>query len=161
MAWKRSVLVLANVTATSESLLAELARRAQREPLEVTLIIPGARVGGRRDQAEQQLQAALENLRAAGIDADGLVGDSDPVVAVSEAWDPKRYDEIVVSTLSISESKWLRAGLPARIAKLTGAAVTHVVSPPPKPALHTVAPPPERPRLGVVTPLASLWRRND
>ena len=28
--------------------------------------------------------------------------------AVSEAWDPKRYDEIIVSTLPPDVSKWLR-----------------------------------------------------
>ncbi len=41
-------------------------------------------------------------------------------------------------------SKWLHAGLPERISKLTDAPVTHVVSQPPKPEPE-VAPPPAPP----------------
>jgi hypothetical protein len=44
-------------------------------------------------------------------------------VAVSTAWDPQRYDEIV-------------AGLPERIGELTNAPVTHVVSQPRKPQIE-------------------------
>ena len=84
---------------------------------------------------------AIEYLRAAGLEVDGTVGDADPVVAVTEAWDPKRYDEIVVSTLPMRFSKWLHAGLPERVAKLTGAPVTHVVSQPPKPEVADRPPP--------------------
>ncbi|HWF53822.1 MAG TPA: hypothetical protein VG223_04310 [Solirubrobacteraceae bacterium] len=159
MTWKRSILVVANITATSEALLAELTRRAQREPLIATLIVPATSSEGGREAARAQLQAALESLRAAGIEADGLIGDSDPILAVSEAWDPKRYDEIIVSTLPMSESKWLHAGLPERIGKLTGAAVTHVAVPPPRAEAHTVVRKPEQAHLGIVTPLAGLWRR--
>ncbi len=54
---------------------------------------------------------------------------------MTDAWDPKRHDEIIVSTLPMKFSKWLHAGLPDRIAKLTDAQVTHVVSEPPRPEL--------------------------
>jgi hypothetical protein len=54
-----------------------------------------------------------------------------------DAWDPRRYDEIIISTLPMRFSKWLRAGLPARVARLTGALVTHVVSLPPSEAPKT------------------------
>ena len=46
----------------------------------------------------------------------------------ADEWDPRRYDEIVVSTLPQMVSKWLHAGLPERIERITGARVTHVVS---------------------------------
>ena len=55
------------------------------------------------------------------------------MVAVTDAWDPKRHDEIIVSTLPMRFSKWMHAGLPERISRLTGAPVTHVVAEPPKP----------------------------
>jgi len=70
------------------------------------------------------------------------VGNGDPLEAVTDAWDPKRYDEIVVSTLPLKFSKWMHAGLPERIAKLTGAPITHIVSQPPRPEAPTQPPPP-------------------
>jgi hypothetical protein len=35
-------------------------------------------------------------------------------------------------------SKWLHAGLPERIARLTDAPVTHLIAQPPRPAVETV-----------------------
>jgi len=144
MTWKRSFLVVANVTATSERLIEALEQRAAHEPASFTLIIPATPFGGGRAAAVHKLEEALEQLRAAGLEAEGRVGNADPILAVTDAWDPKRYDEIIISTLPMRFSKWLHAGLPERIAKLTDAPVTHVVSPPPRPE-HEVAPPPAHP----------------
>jgi hypothetical protein len=140
LVWKRNVLVVANVTATSDDLLAALKARAEREATSFTLIVPATPFGGGREAALEKLGAAVEQLRSAGLDADGSVGAADPIVAVTDAWDPKRYDEIIVSTLPLRLSKWLHAGLPERIERLTGAPVTHVISQPEKPAV-AVAPP--------------------
>ena len=141
MAWKRSFLVVANVTATSEDLIGALTERA---PASFTLVIPATPFGGGRQAALATLSDALEQLRAAGLEADGTVGNADPILAVTDAWDPKKYDEIIVSTLPLQLSKWLHAGLPDRISRLTDAPVTHVVSAPPKPD-PVVAPPPAAP----------------
>ena len=149
MAWKRSVLVVANVTATSDELLTVLEARAHQEPTRFTLIVPATPFGGGRAAAETMAFDAVDRLRAAGLEADGAVGDPDPMIAVIEAWDPRSYDEIVVSTLPMKVSKWLHAGLPERIAKLTGAPVTHLVSHPPRPEVQT-APAPAREDRGVV-----------
>src|SRR5690349_18916997 len=155
MAWKRSVLVVANVTATSDELASALDKRSQRSPAGFTLVVPATPFGGGREAAQTTLEAALEQLRAAGLEVTGQIGDSDPLVAVSEAWDPKRFDEIIVSTLPMRFSKWLHAGLPERVAKLTGAPVTHVVSAPPKPVPQS-APAPEHEDHGVMAPLSVL-----
>jgi GABA permease len=141
MTWKRSFLVVANVTATSDELIGALRERAEREPVSFTMIIPAA---GGREAGEQKLAEALEQLTAAGLEAQGSVGNADPILAVTDVWDPKKYDEIIVSTLPMRFSKWLHAGLPERIGKLTDAPVTHVVSQPAKPAPE-VAPPPAHP----------------
>jgi hypothetical protein len=141
MPWKRNILVVANVTATSTELVEALERRAEKGPTAFVLIVPATPFGGGREAAKTKLAEAVRMLRADGIEVDGSVGNSDPVIAVTEAWDPKRYDEIVVSTLPIRFSKWLHAGLPERIAKLTGAPVTHVVSEPAKPQVEAVPPP--------------------
>jgi hypothetical protein len=157
MIWTKSVLVVANVTASSDELLDALKAQAQREPSKFTLIIPATPFGGGRMAATEKLAGALESLRAAGLEAEGNVCDPDPICAVTEAWDPKLYDEIVVSTLPMKFSKWLHAGLPERIIRLTGAPVTHIVSEPPKPTVETVPPPARDEELsGVMRPLSVL-----
>ena len=50
----------------------------------------------------------------------------------------------------------LRAGLPERISKLTGAPVTHVVAQPPKPAVATAPPPAHNAPGDVLGPLQVL-----
>jgi hypothetical protein len=154
MAWKTSVLVIANVTATSDELRDVLLARAKREPTTFTLIVPATPFGGGREAAEGKLSEAVEQLRGAGLEASGSVGNPDPCVAVSEVWDPKRYDEIIVSTLPMKVSKWLHAGLPERIGRITGAPVTHVVSQPRRPVQTQPAPAPEAGGLGPLKVLA-------
>ena len=136
MAWKKHILVLANVTAASDELLEALEEIASRQPADFVLIVPATPFGGGREAAQEALTAACKRLRAEGFEIEGGVGNQDPIVAISEAWDPKRYDEIVVSTLPMRFSKWLHGGLPERIEKLTGAPVTHVISQPSRPMVE-------------------------
>jgi hypothetical protein len=159
--WKRSFLVVANVTATSEELIQALQARAAHQPASFTLVIPATPFGGGRAAAVEKLEEALERLRAAGLEAEGSVGNADPILAVTDLWDPKRYDEIIVSTLPMRVSKWLHAGLPERIAKLTDASVTHVVSHPARPEPE-LAPPPAHPdaAMGPLSVLAWGSRRD-
>jgi len=72
---------------------------------------------------------------------------------VSNAWNPKDYDEIIVSTLPMRMSKWLHAGLPERIGQLTGAPVTHIVSQP-RPQIEIMPAPPQQ--QSMMGPLAVL-----
>lgn len=155
MPFKQHVLVVANQTAGSSELLGALQQRAQRAPISILLVVPATRLGGGPATAIGTLENALAQFREGGLEADGIVGHEDPFVAVTEAWDPKRYDEIIVSTLPMRVSKWLHAGLPERIARTTGALVTHVVSQPPVETVQGVPPPPHE-QLGVLTPLAVL-----
>jgi hypothetical protein len=127
MDWKTNVLVIANRTADSPELLEALRNRAERGPLAITLLVP--KNGTDRLGAERMLEASIERLGAAGLAVDGQIGDSDPLVAVQEAWDPSRFDEVIVSTLPTHSSRWLLIDLPHRVARITGATVTHVVSP--------------------------------
>ena len=155
MAWEFHVLVVANVTATSDELLAALRERADRATCRFTLLMP-------RDGAESaaRLEQALEAWRAAGLEnVSGRTGDSDPIVATMEAWDPLAFDEIVVSTLPTGSSRWLGLDLPRRLAKLTSVPVTHVVSQPP--AEVRWERPPQHERLGVLSPLAAAMRKAD
>jgi len=154
MAWEFSLLVVANVTASSDELLDVLRERAREGACRFTLVMPasGAEARARLDDALGQMnEAGLENV-------EGVVGDPDPVVAVMDVWDPMKFDEIVVSTLPTGSSRWLGLDLPHRLEKLTAVPVRHVVSDPP-PAAVATGPPPEHPeRYGVLSPLAAVFR---
>jgi hypothetical protein len=153
--WTKHFLVVANVTAGSDELVDALKRKAADEPCRFTLIVPATPFGGGREAAHEALAAACDRLREEGLEVEGGVGDADPIVAVSEAWDPKRHDEIVISTLPMRFSKWLHAGLPERIGKLTGAPVTHVISQPEGQQIEVEpAPAHERAAMGPLSVLA-------
>jgi hypothetical protein len=154
MAWEFSVLVVANVTADSEELLAALRERADSGACRFTLVMPATGSGARG-----RLEAALERMRETGLEnVEGRVGNPDPVVAVMDVWDPMRFDDIVVSTLPTGSSRWLGLDLPHRLEKLTSVPVKHVVSKPKPVERH--GPPPERPhRYGVLAALAAIMRR--
>ena len=137
------LLVVANQTADAPELLAELGRRARRGPLAVTLVVPTTWDG--RVAARRRADAAAAALRDAGLDVDAVLGDADPVLAVQERWDPRRFDEVLVATLPSGTSKWLLCDLPRRVERLTGATVTHLEATPAAPAPR-VAPPPARHR---------------
>jgi hypothetical protein len=155
MAWEFNVLVVANVTATSEELLAALRERAERGACRFTLLMPRSGT-----ETDARLEQALEAWRSSGLDnVSGRTGDTDPIVATMEAWDPMQFDEIVVSTLPTGSSRWLGLDLPRRLEKLTSVPVRHVVSQPPA-ELHWERPP-ERETYGVLSPLAAaLTRKN-
>jgi hypothetical protein len=162
MAWKKSYLVVANVTAASDDLVEQLRIRGSdpAHPTQFTLIVPESPIGDEPGVTSARLAQALDRLHDAGLEADGSITSADPVIAVTEAWDPKRFDEIIVSTLPLGASKWLHAGLPDRIARITGAPVTHVVSRPAKPPASTVAAPAHEERgilLGALGVIGGGW----
>jgi hypothetical protein len=162
VSWQKHILVLARVTATSDELLAALKGQAEIEPTTFTLIMPTMAPGEDRAIARARLDQALERLRSEGLEVDGMLADSDPIVAVSEAWDPNRHDEIVVSTLPMRMSKWLGSSLPQRISELTDAPVTHIVSQPPRaPAAVVHVEPPEKNPMGPLSVLGWGGRKGE
>ena len=153
MAWEFSVLVVANVTAGSDELLDALRERSEQGGCRFTLVVPAS-----GHEARERLDNALERMRAAGLEnVSGAVGDPDPVVAAMEAWDPMKFDEIMVSTLPTGSSRWIEANLPRRLEKLTAATVRHVVS---KPKVEPqTSPAPKHESHGVLSPLAAALTR--
>jgi hypothetical protein len=137
MADRADVLVVANRTAGSPELLEALKERAARGPAKFHLLVPSTPHGvswvadmhSGSSEAEEHVRAAVEQLRAAGLDVDdGKVGDPDPIAAVEDAVNFKEFDEIIVSTLPRHLSKWLRVDLPHRVEHATGKPVTHVTA---------------------------------
>jgi hypothetical protein len=151
-----NVLVVASQTAGSQQLLDALKARAERSPIRVTLVMPAQGPGlSGREAMRAQLESALEAMRAAGLEADGVIGDNNPMDAVAECFDPARHDEAIVCTLPGRSSKWLQQDFPHRVARYTGVPVTHVVADDMRPAPATSpAPAHEREPLGPLSVLA-------
>jgi GABA permease len=160
MAFTTHLLVVANRTVDSPELLDALRKRAESGPIHVTMLAPSTYA--ERTEAQRRLDSAAANLETAGIESAGMLGDADPIVAVQEAWDPGRYDEVVVSTLAEGASRWLQIDLPHRVAKLTDCPVRHVSVPERRPAPPTTQGPPERrPMLERVASLMRSGTRSD
>jgi hypothetical protein len=122
------VLVVANRTAATPALLDAVRERAGRGPCRFTLLVPRPFYDPDTEEAAITLELALPLLEeAAGGRVEGLVGDTDPYVAVRQALDGESFDEVIVSTLPTHVSHWLRLDLPARVKRL-GLPVTVVTA---------------------------------
>jgi len=162
MAYHANVLVIASVTSASPDLIEALKTRAERGPIAATLLLPATEPGlAGKEAARPRLEEALAAWREAGLEAEGVVGDRDPVEAVHEIWEPGRFDEVVVSTLPGATSKWLTFDFPHRVARITDASVTHVIARPPGWEEHQAHPAPqhERAPLGPLSVLSWGGRR--
>jgi hypothetical protein len=136
MAEKAKVLVVANRTAESPELLSALRARHQEGPVEYTLLVPATPQGvswaadmhSGGDAADDHLSHLADNLRREGVEVSGaMVGDGDPLAAVSDATHEGGYDEVIVSTLPHRVSKWLKMDLPHKVEHATGLPVRHVI----------------------------------
>ena len=125
MSWNTNLLVVANRTVDSDELLQELRARSVAGSIHVTLVAPAD--AGRVPTA-RRLERAVHRIERYDIAVEGIVGHPDPLVAVEEVWDPRRFDEIIVATLPTDVSRWMAIDLPHRIERFTGARVTHVVA---------------------------------
>ena len=126
------ILVVANKTAESPELLEALKSKGPEH--QYVLVVPAS--GGvlekaadpdaAREHTQPHLDAALEKFRAEGLTVEGTVGDSDPVAAVQDAVNFGEFDEIVISTLPLRASKWLKIDLPSKAQRASGLPVTHI-----------------------------------
>jgi hypothetical protein len=137
VAEKAKVLVVANRTAESPELLAALKGRAAEGDCEFTLLVPATPQGiawaadmfAGGEEAEEHRRAFVEELRGEGLDVkEAKVGDPDPLAALQDECNFGDYDELIVSTLPLHLSKWLRVDLPRKAEAATGLPVRHVVA---------------------------------
>ena len=115
----RRILIVANRTAATPALIAEVRRRAAEGPCRFTLLVPRTFWDPDTEQSAITLELAIPLLdEAAGTHVEGLTGDTDPFVAVTDALANGEYDEIIISTLPARVSHWLHLDLPARVQRL-------------------------------------------
>jgi hypothetical protein len=132
------VLVVAHQTAATPGLLEAVHERAQRGPATFHLVVPTRPHGMHKvvdpqdagaGEAEQVLAQALPKLsEAAGGEVTGSVGDAEPLMAIHDAINLGQYEEIIISTLPLGVSRWLKLDLVSK-ARGTGLPVTHVEAP--------------------------------
>jgi hypothetical protein len=124
----RNVLIVANRTAATPALLAEVRGRASRGACRFTLIVPRPFWDADTEESAITLELAIPLLEdAAGGRVEGLVGADDPFLALTAALEADPYDEIIISTLPERVSHWLHIDLPARARRL-GLPVTVVTA---------------------------------
>jgi hypothetical protein len=126
------ILVVANKTAESPDLLQAMKEKGTDH--DYVLVVPAS--GGvlekaadpdaAREHTQPHLEAALEKMRAEGFSVEGSIGDSDPVAAVQDAANFSSFDEVIVSTLPLHVSKWIKLDLPSKAQRATGLPVTHI-----------------------------------
>ena len=130
-----SVLVVAHQTAATDALLNAVRERAGRGPAKFHLVVPRQPHGMHKmvdpheagdEEAQQVLGEALPKLSAAaGHEVTGSVGDPEPLMAIEDAVNLGGYDEIIISTLPLGISRWLKLDLISKTRAL-GLPVTHV-----------------------------------
>lgn len=133
---QRQILVIANETLADVRLVEEIERAAAGYRKQVRVVCPAltspvrhwtSDVDGGRAHAQQRLDESLSLLHAAGIDAQGEIGDDDPLLAIENALRRFGADEIIISTHPEADSNWLERDVVERARERFALPITHVV----------------------------------
>ena len=133
---KRRILVVANETLLGKPLREEIMHRAQGRPAEVRVVCPALNTKIKywvsdedeaRRQAHERLGEVLAQLSRESIQAQGDIGDSDPVQAIEDALRVFPADEVIVSTHPYGRSNWLEQDVVGRSRERFSLPITHVV----------------------------------
>jgi hypothetical protein len=136
------ILVVANETLTGDHLVDEVRERAAGADGDaaIHIVVPASHgtgawtEGGAKADAQARLEAAIERFGPLASEVTGEVGDTSPVLAVSDAFIGQRdkggFDEIVISTWQAGVSRWLHQDAVSRIIRAhSDIPVTHLVAP--------------------------------
>ena len=118
-------LVVATQTVNKRELVDHLLSLANERPHRFTFICPRSGQVSRED-VSHDLAATLAEMYRADIDATGQPMSPDPFHAVQNAVENYRIDEILISTLSGQQSKWLEEGLLDKVRAITEKPVIHI-----------------------------------
>jgi hypothetical protein len=132
---KRRILIVANETVVDIEVPASIFEGAPPGDVEVVVVSPALNSRLRHwvsdtdeatASARRRLEASLETLAEAGIEASGQVGDPDPLQAIKDALVTVRPDEIVVSAHEPEQANWLERNVTVRARRLADLPVTEV-----------------------------------
>jgi hypothetical protein len=134
----RSYLVVANQTLGGEHLIERVRQCLADGPCRYHIVVPATPQGelltwteGKSTAiAQDRLDHALAQFRELGAEADGEVGDKNPMLAIEDALRHGAFDEIILSTLPPGLSRWLKLDLPSRVTARFNLPVTHLVAEP-------------------------------
>jgi hypothetical protein len=130
------ILVVANETVGGPELRSEIQELAGDRKTRVLVVCPALNSPLRhwasdeddaRAAAQERLNRSLESMRAAGLEAEGEIGDGDPLQAIEDAIRTFRPDELVISTHPPGRSHWLERGVVDRARERFEIRLTHVV----------------------------------
>ena len=133
---ERRILVVANETVGGRTLRDTIRDRAAGYRANVLVVSPALNSplkhwvsdeDAARVQARERLDASLARLRESGIEAEGEIGDGDPVQAIEDALRTFGADEIVISTHPEGRSHWLERGVVTGARERFAVPITHVV----------------------------------
>jgi hypothetical protein len=151
----RRYLVIANQTLAEREVTQAIRQRLEAGPSSFYVLVPNTRAGDLAARvarsapiapapiapaaslttdeqatahAQHRLGQLLRDLRDLDAEADGDLGDADPVKAVGELLERRQFDEIILSTLPQPVSKWLGMDLPHRLQRRFGLPVTTIIT---------------------------------
>ncbi|HTU16382.1 MAG TPA: hypothetical protein VMF31_14440 [Solirubrobacterales bacterium] len=117
-------LVVANQTLSSQDLVDRLLDRSKERPHRFTIIAPQTD-GVPLNKVSRDLAALMAELYRDDIDATGQPMSPDPFESVKEAIAHYRVDDVLISTLSGEQSRWLEDDLVGRVREITDKPVAH------------------------------------
>jgi hypothetical protein len=124
-------LVVANVTAGRGHLRARMKELAEEshDMLFVVVVPLQAHNDGRAAAvARARLGNTLDRMRREGLLVAGMLGDPDPYTATMNALQFFRVSRIIISTLPVTKSGWMRSDLIHRVSKAANLPVEHVIA---------------------------------
>jgi uncharacterized membrane protein len=133
---ERRILVVANETVGGGPLREEIRKRSEGVREHVLVVCPALNSPLRhwasddddaRSRAQERLDESLARLREIGVEAEGEVGDSDPLQAIEDALRTFGADEIIISTHPMGRSNWLEHGVVTAARARFSVPITHVV----------------------------------
>jgi hypothetical protein len=134
----KRILIVANQTAAGSHLIAFVKGRMSEGECRFTVLVPATPTadhltwteGEARTVAEDRMNEAVAQLQGMGAEVEGIVGDPRPLSAIGDVLLARPHDEIVVSTLPLGMSRWLKQDLPHRAERQFRLPVTHIVAEP-------------------------------
>jgi hypothetical protein len=116
----RVIAVITDVLEGSEP-VEEMTRSSDGEAVELRIVVPAVEAGPLRhtlgdideprELAKERLAVSLRNLSANGVEAEGEIGDPDPVQAAQDALLKAPADEILIFEYEHDQQRWFEDGM--------------------------------------------------